>query len=167
MRYAVYRLDEDSRAALVAHFLALSPVDRRLRFGKALSPEAIAGYVDRIDLDCDAVFVIRDAEHELVGAMHVAMSDDYAELGLSVLSAHRRRGVGHALLNRALSHARNRSVDRIVMHCAADNTPILRLARKFDMDIVARGGEAIARLDVRPAFTLPIPRERMPLPLAA
>jgi hypothetical protein len=33
MRYAVYRLDEGSRAALVEHFLALSATDRRLRFG--------------------------------------------------------------------------------------------------------------------------------------
>jgi ribosomal protein S18 acetylase RimI-like enzyme len=166
MRYAVYRLDEDSRAALVAHFLSLSAADRRLRFGKALSSEAIAGYVDRIDLDSDAVFVVRDAEHVLAGAVHVAMGDD-AELGVSVLPAHRGRGVAHALLNRAVSHARNRSADRVVMHCAADNVPILRLARKFGMDIAARGGEATARLDVRPAFSMPVARDFMPLSMAA
>lgn len=166
MRYAVYRLDEGSRAALVEHFLALSATDRRLRFGKALSPDAIAGYVDRIDLDCDAVFVVRDAEQVLAGAVHVAMGDD-AEVGISVLPAHRGRGVAHALLNRAVSHARNRSVDRVVMHCAADNLPIMRLARKFGMDILARGGEAIARLDVRPAFSMPIARDFLPFPMVA
>jgi GNAT superfamily N-acetyltransferase len=148
VRHAVYRLDEKSRPALVAHFVTLSATDRRLRFGKTLAPEVIAAYVDRINLGCDAVFAVRDAEHLLVGAMHVAISDDHAELGLSVLPAQRRRGIGQALVERAVSHARKCCVPEILLHCAADNMPILRLARKCGMDIAARGGEAIAHLGV-------------------
>lgn len=167
MRYAIYRVDEESRATLEAHFLALSAVDRRLRFGKALAPEVIAAYVDRIDLGHDAVFGVRDAEHALVGAVHVAMADDHAELGLSVLAAHRRRGVGSALFQRAVSHARNRSVPKILMYCAADNLPIMRLVQKFGMDIASRGGDVVARLDLRPALVAPIAREFAGLSLAA
>jgi len=155
MRYTVCRLDEGSRAALTAHFLALSTIDRHLRFGKALAAEVVAAYVERIDLRRDAVFVARAEDGEIVGAMHVAMEADQAELGLSVLAAHRRRGVAGALFHRAVSHARNRSVPKVLMHCAADNLPIVRLTRKFGMSIATRGGEAVARLDLRPGFVAP------------
>jgi GNAT superfamily N-acetyltransferase len=127
----------------------------------------ILAYVDRIDLGHDAVFGIRDAGHALVGVVHVAMDGDCAELGLSVLAGHRRRGVAEVLFNRAVTHARNRSVAEILMHCAADNAPILQLARKFGMRFTLRGGEVAARLGLQPAFTVPIARGFTALSLAA
>jgi len=151
MRYTICRLDEESRGQLEAHFLALSAIDRHRRFGKAVGREVIAAYVDRIDLRDDAVFGARDAECAIVGVMHLAMDGDDAELGLSVLGGHRRRGVGLSLVNRALSHARNRSVARIVMYSSADNVPVLGLAHKLGMDVTLHRGEVIARLDLPPS----------------
>ena len=52
----VQRLTEGARPALAAHFLAMPPDDRRLRFGASLSAERIEGYVEEIDLGRDAVF---------------------------------------------------------------------------------------------------------------
>jgi GNAT superfamily N-acetyltransferase len=159
MPYAVDRLDEGSRSALVAHFLALSPTDRRLRFGKIASPEVVAGYVDAIDLDCDAVFGVHDAGRALVGVAHVAVRDDQSELGISVLAAYRRRGIGGELVARAIWHARNAPAAELLMYCAADNVPVLNLARKIGMRIAGRAGEAVARLRLRPAFAGPVAYE--------
>lgn len=159
MSVVVQRLDERARAALLAHFLALPWEDRRLRFGTPLSPESIASYVEKIDFDRDAVFAVHDDRLTLVGVAHVAFGDDLAELGLSVLPEHRGHGVGGALFERAATHARNRLVPRLFMHCLAENAPIMRIARRFGMDIVTEVGDADAHLALPPASPVSIAGE--------
>jgi GNAT superfamily N-acetyltransferase len=155
----VQRLDARSRGALYEHLLALSPEDRRLRFGSSLSAAGINEYVDRIDFQRDAVFGVHDMSLVLVGAVHLALPDAHAELGLSVLSGHRGRGVGSALFERAAAHARNRSVPRLYMHCLRENLAVVHIARKFEMDIVAEAGEADAHLALPPASPVSIAGE--------
>jgi GNAT superfamily N-acetyltransferase len=156
---AAQRLKADGRSLLVAHFLALSIKDRYLRFGTPLAPSAIADYVDRIDFAHDAVFGVHDDRLVLVAAAHVAFEDDVAELGLSVLPAHRGRGIGGALFERAVAHARNRCIRRLFMHFLAGNEPIMRIARRFGMDIVTRADEADAHLQLPPASLVSIAGE--------
>jgi GNAT superfamily N-acetyltransferase len=143
---ATQRLNEGIRATLVAHFLALPMKDRRLRFGTALAPAVIATYVDGIDFIRGAVFGVHDDRLALVGVAHVAIEDDLAEVALSVLPMHRGRGVGSALFKRAVAHACNRCVPRLFMIFRSENAPIMRIAQRFGMRIVARGGEARAVL---------------------
>jgi ribosomal protein S18 acetylase RimI-like enzyme len=151
MTVTVQRLNEGARARLAVHFLALSPEDRRLRFGSSLTPEAIVAYVEGIDFDRDAVFGVHDDRLLLVGVAHAAFGDDLAELGLSVLPEHRGRGVGSALFERGAAHARNRFKSRLFMHCLKENTAIMHIARSFGMDIVADAGDADAHLALPPA----------------
>jgi GNAT superfamily N-acetyltransferase len=151
MAMAIQRLNEGVRATLTAHFLALSLKDRVLRFGIPLAPGVIAAYVDRIDFIRDAVFGVRDDRQELVGVAHLALDGDLAEVGLSVLPAHRGRGLGSALFERAMAHARNRRVPRLIMHFLWSNAPILRIARRFRMSIVGHAGDVNARLELPPA----------------
>jgi GNAT superfamily N-acetyltransferase len=152
MTVAIHRLGDGARATVTSHFLALPMKDRRLRFGTTLAPRVIAAYVDRIDFDRDAVFGVHDDRLMLVGVAHVAFENNVAELGLSVLPAHRGLGLGVALFKRALAHARNRCIPRLFMHYVYGNAPIMRIARRFGMDIVAAGaGDADAHLDLPPA----------------
>jgi GNAT superfamily N-acetyltransferase len=159
MTAAIHRLNESARAALLAHFLALPTQDQRLRFGSSISPEGIAAYVDKIDFDRDALFAVQDDRLALVGVAHVAFGDDLAELGLSVLPAHRGNGVGGALFERAATHARNRFMPSLFMHCLKENAPIIRMARRFGMDIVTDIGDADAHLDLPPASPASITEE--------
>ena len=151
MSTIVQRLDERSRPALLTHFLALQPEDRRLRFGSSLSSELIVQYIERVDFDRDAVFGLHDLRLLVVGVAHVAFLNDHAELGLSVLPGHRGRGVGSALFERGAAHARNRSVPRLYMHFLNENAAVVHIARKFGMQIVAEAGEADAHLKLPPA----------------
>ncbi len=151
MHVTVQRLIGGVRAALAVHFLGLTAEDRRLRFGSSISTEAIAAYFDGIDFDHDAVFGVHDDRLALVGVAHVAFAHDLAELGLSVLPAHRGRGVGSALFGRAVAHARNRCIPKFFMHCLTENVPIMRMAQRFDMDIVTSAGDSDAHIDLPPA----------------
>jgi GNAT superfamily N-acetyltransferase len=118
------RLERDK---LLAHFLALGAEDRRLRFGLPLSDDSIADYVARIDFG------------------------RHAELGVSVLPAHRGRGIGGALLERAHTHARNWGIGTLFMHCLTENAAMMHLARQQGMRIAAASGEADAHLALQPA----------------
>ena len=82
---------------------------------------------------------------------HVALTDDFAELGISVLPWWRSRGVGSALFDRAAAHARNRSASKVFMHCLSENAAIMHIARKAGMTIVAAAGDADAHLALSPA----------------
>jgi GNAT superfamily N-acetyltransferase len=148
--FSFQRLNGDRRAAMVAHFLALPPKDRSLRFGMALAPSVIAAYADRIDFDRDVVFGAHDRERMLIGVAHVALGADRAEVALSVLPEHRCLGVATALFKRAVAHARIRRVPRLFMQCLWGNIPIIRIARRFGMRIVAGDGNAEANLQLRP-----------------
>jgi GNAT superfamily N-acetyltransferase len=159
MTIPVQRLGEGARASLTAHLHALTAADRRLRFGSTLSPEGITAYSDGIDFGRDAVFAVHDDRLALLGVAHAAFGDDFAELGLSVLPAHRGRGIGTALFERAAAHARNRSVARLYMHCLAENVAIMRIARRFGMAVVTEAGDADAHVALPPASAASITDE--------
>ena len=147
----VQRLNANARAAYLAHLVALPPGDVRLRFGSTLPADAISAYVQRIDFDHDALFGVYDAGLDLVGAAHLAFGGDVAELGVSVATGTRRRGVGGAIIARASEYARNRATPRLFMHCLAENGAMIRLARRAGMDVVLEAGDADAHVALPPA----------------
>jgi GNAT superfamily N-acetyltransferase len=148
MLWPVFEVSPTYRGALQRHFLALDRDDRRLRFGTPLTDAASRACVARIDFDRDAVFGVFDEELEAIGAAHLAHADEHAELGVSVLRAHRHRGVGAALLARAVLRARNWGVRVLFMHCLKENDAMMRLADKQGVRIVTEQGEVDAWLNL-------------------
>ena len=146
--FPIRRLNEAARATIMTHFLTLPVRDQRLRFGAPLAPQVIAAYVDGMDFTHDAVFGLHDDRLVLVGLAHLACKDDLAEVGLSVLPAHRGRGVGSALFRRAVAHARFRCIPRLIMQFLSSNVPIMCIARRFGMRIVTAAGESSAQLEL-------------------
>ena len=151
MQVVARELGRLERPKLAAHLLALGAEDRRLRFGLPIGDESVADYVARIDFGRDALFGVFDDDLNLAGAAHLARAADHAELGVSVLPAHRGRGIGGTLLERAHAHARNWGIGVLFMHCLSENAAMMHLARKRGMRIVAESGEADAHLDLAPA----------------
>ena len=151
MQIVTRELGRQERPKLVVHLLALDAEDRRLRFGLPVSDETIREYVERIDFGRDVLFGVFDDELNLAGAAHLARAEAHAELGVSVLPAHRGRGIGGALLERAHTHARNWGIGTLFMHCLTENAAMMHLARKQGMRIAAASGEADAHLALPPA----------------
>lgn len=144
--WPVRELVEVDRPAFERHLLGLRGDDRRLRFGCPMADVAIRRYVEGIDLERDAVFGVFNDDLQLLGAAHLARARGHAELGVSVLPGHRNRGLGGALLSRAVLHARNWGVGALFMHCLRENGAMMHLAGKQSMQIVTECGEADAWL---------------------
>jgi len=137
-------LNPDERARLLAHLLALSPEDRRLRFAHAISDEGLQQYVEGIDFERNTLFVVTDSDLAVIGAAHVARDGEHAELGVSVLPQARGSGIGAALLERSATHARNAGVRVLFMNCLVENAPMLHLARKQGLQVAISSGDAEA-----------------------
>lgn len=135
MRTAV-RLDALHFHELVTHFLALPPQDRRLRFGRAMTDEAVIDYVDSIDFERDAVYAAVDPVLDIAGALHLAYGAHGIELGLSVLPQARGAGIGTRLLEHAAEAARERGAARLYVRDLARNDAMQRLARRAGVPIV-------------------------------
>jgi GNAT superfamily N-acetyltransferase len=142
----IRRLGECDRSAVRAHFVALPADDRRLRFGSTLATGPIVDYVEGIDFARDALLGLYDPNGRLIGVAHVALGDNDAELGISILPGYRRRGAGSALFSRAVAHARDCNVSKVYMHCLAENVAMMHIARRSGMKIVVALGDADAYL---------------------
>jgi hypothetical protein len=155
MPYLVHVLGATDRDALHKHFAGLSHQDLRMRFGRSPDPNWLRLYVEGIDYGRDAVLGVREGG-ALVGVAHVALFDGAAELGLSVLPSHRRRGIASALFDRGALHARNRGVVELFIHCLSENQAMRRIARKAGMRVLVEGVDADAWIELPPPtpFTL-------------
>lgn len=147
------RLRTTDRQALVAHFLALGPEDRRLRFGAPLPDESLSQMVEAISFERDELFAVADNDMRLLGVVHVAIGSGPAELGLSVLPEARGHGIGNALFTRAVMHLRNRGAKEVFVHCLSENTTMMHLAHKHGMRIEYAGSESDAFLRLPEAST--------------
>ena len=149
--HIVTQLSSRDLESVETHFLQLSAEDRRLRFGLSLPDSAVRDYVARIDFDDQAVFGVFDETMKLDAVAHLARKDASAELGISVLTAARGRGLGTALLARSHTHARNWGVEDLLMQCLTENAPMMHIAAKQGMKIGQHLGEASAYLKLPPA----------------
>ena len=82
-----------------------------------------------------AVFVAEE-DGEIVGRLSVARdphpaSFHVADLGLMVVASHRRRGVGRALLQRAVEWAGDSRVRKLELHVIPHNAPAIALYESF------------------------------------
>lgn len=108
MEYLTRQLRRHEREEFTQHLLMLDAEDRRLRFSSPRSDDAIRDYVEKIDLERDAIIVVDDADLVVIGAAHLARGPGYVEVGVSVLPGYRGRGVGNALLERAMAELAKR-----------------------------------------------------------
>jgi RimJ/RimL family protein N-acetyltransferase len=145
-------LAERHRPRILAHLLALPEHDRYLRFGYAASDAQIARYIDSINFAHDEVFGVFNRRLELIALAHLASlpKQREAEFGASVLPKARGRGYGARMFDRAVTHARNRGVDTLLIYALSQNTPMLRIARAAGATVESEGGEALARLRLPP-----------------
>lgn len=115
----VRELHAGYRQEILDHLLQLNDEDRRLRFGTQTPDEVIQHYVEHLDFNKDAIFVVFDLDLKLIGMAHLAYLPEHkgearsTEFGVSVLPEGRSQGLGTALLQRSAVHSRNTRIETL------------------------------------------------------
>jgi GNAT superfamily N-acetyltransferase len=155
-------LAEADREPIGAHLRALSPEQSRLRFSHAPSEAALGRYVSSLRFGEDAVFGAQSLNGRIVALAHMAFDDEEGgmELGVSVDADWQGRGLGRALLARALAIAAAKESPALTIHCAWDNAPMLALCRLAGGRVQRGFGEMSVRLALPKASeSLPVEGE--------
>jgi GNAT superfamily N-acetyltransferase len=124
------RLGPPDLAAVERHLLALGPEDRRTRFLSRFGDAVISAYVRRIDPVAGILFGALDGpEGELLGLAEAypTGAPGRVEVAVSVLPAHRRRGLGRRLVGRAVAAGFAAGAAVAEFHFAPENLALARL----------------------------------------
>lgn len=134
---AVETLSPRHASAIAKHLTRLSPEDRHKRFGHGAGDESILRYVAGIPFGRDCLLGVFDGGLRLVALAHIALDDGgaSAEIGLSVDSDARGRGLGARLLRHSLRQARFQGARSAILHFVPGNAPLVALARRAGMTI--------------------------------
>ena len=148
----VAQLGPHHRGRVLQHLHQLPAQDLWLRFGYAVTDEALRLYVRKLHFSRDAIFGIFDEAAELLALGHLGFDKDAssktAEFGVSVLPHARRRGFGLRLLQRAAVHARNRGAARLMMTYLPENDALKQLAERAGMQLIPDTDEPRAYLSL-------------------
>ncbi|MGH7101286.1 MAG: GNAT family N-acetyltransferase [Acetobacteraceae bacterium] len=154
--------DAQAHAAFVR---GLTPEDLRFRFftGVHEMSEADMFRFTSVDHEFETAFIaVREATLETVGVARlvVAPGGSEAEFAIIIAPAMRRKGLGAELIRRLIGWARARGLTEITGQVMAENTGMLRLARRLGFDL-RREPEAPDLVEVRlPVGGLDLPRGR-------
>ncbi len=129
------------------HLLRLDQEAKRLRFKNGAADRLIPDYVKRIHLGHgkeDEVLGKFHVDSKIVGAVHIGIVRDIAELGFSVEEEFRGKGLGRVLFHRGAEAAKDMGAKQIYTDCFVFNKAMMGLARSFGMDIEKEGTDAEA-----------------------
>ena len=137
----IRELVEAERGKVAGFLLTLDERNRCMRFCRPMTDEAIRSYVERMNWDEAVVLGAFDQEANLVGLIELREQGASADLAVTVAPEHRRNGIGHALMDRALFKARVLGKERVTLTCQVDNKPMRRLAQRVGLVALTESGE--------------------------
>jgi GNAT superfamily N-acetyltransferase len=129
----VIRATEQHFHDLAGHFLALSPTDRLLRFGWAITDAQIVAYVESLLSSDDTVLVVPEPLRGISGVLHFESMGSGVTLGLSVSARSRGLGIGMLLVQRAKLLARAEGLRTLYARNLSVNATLQRLALRLGM----------------------------------
>jgi acetyltransferase len=126
---------------------AIAAEDLRMRFQRGAPARNLERYT-RIDTARETAFaaVAADAPHEILGEVRIFPFPDgaTAEFAILVRSDAQRRGIGRALLGKAIEHCRSRGAAALIGQMHAENEAMIGLARAVGMAVEHAPGASIA-----------------------
>jgi hypothetical protein len=132
-------IERITKAELLNHLTQLDVEASRWRFGCSVSPESMAIYVNGIS-DDDIILGIKPSivSDTIAAAIHLSFNkeDNSAEMGISTLNTHRRRGYAERLLRYSVDILRNRNISHLYSVCLPDNVPLMKMLQKLNITAV-------------------------------
>lgn len=137
---------------VIDHLINLDSESKYLRFGYSVTDDAIKKYVESSfeSIDNSTWFGYID-EAKCVGAIHVVVTNDIAELGISIDADYRGKKLSSRLFDHVLEYLKSKKITKVYMQCLSENTIIQYLAKKYRMKVSNLGAgekEANAELEI-------------------
>ena len=129
------------------HLLRLDKEAKILRFKNGAADNLIPGYVNNISKTAgrgDEILGKFHTNNKIIGAVHIGIIRDIAELGFSIEQEFRGKGIGRILFEKSAKLARAMGATRIYTDCFVFNKAMMALARSFGMTIEKDGQDAEA-----------------------
>jgi GNAT superfamily N-acetyltransferase len=147
--HLVYKLRPEEYHRYRIHLLALDETSRYTRFGFMIKDEIINQLCDKFEANPQEhkVFVIEDADLNVIAAGHIALEGGTTELAFSVLKEYRQQGMGSSLMSRTIEWCQNRNIQGGCMVCLSSNIAIKKLASKHGL-LINDGGETLANITI-------------------
>jgi len=147
MSHLVYKLQPAEYSRYRKHLLALDEESRYTRFGFMIRDETIEQLCDKFEANTQdhKIFVIEDADLDVIAAGHISLEGGETELAFSVLKEYRQQGMGSSLMSRTIEWCQNRNIRGGCMVCLSSNTAIKKLASKHGL-LINDGGETLANI---------------------
>lgn len=142
-------LSSSQKDLIKQHLINLDDDSKRMRFGYSISDENISQYVEKsLDTRTNFWYAYVD-EGKCIGAVHIALIGDTAELGISINQEFRGKKLSNNLFERALTHLKAFRISHITMQCLSENAVIQHLAKKYGLKVRVLGpGEKEASGDI-------------------
>jgi len=125
---------------ILLHLTSLTDESKRLRFGYVPSDTAIINYVKNSTSSHGSLWYGYMVDGGCIGAMHISIMGDTAELGISITESHRGKGLSSALFDRALVYLKAMRIKNISLQCLNENAIVIHLAKKHGLSIKSIGG---------------------------
>lgn len=121
-----------SKDLYIEHLYCLDENSRRMRFGYPANNYAIDNYVHSIS-STDIIIGIRSNSGQVMSCMHLSINrkDNLAEMGISTLADHRRKGLAESLIQYAITLLRNRNINQLYTVCLKENKALISLISKI------------------------------------
>ena len=134
------------RKILLAHYLRLSALSRRLRFPGVVKNEGIGLIAQRASPDLVIALEIYGIERGLLELF--VGSKDHCEIAISVEDPYQGQGHGQRLLDAGMHAARDMKLKTIDLYFSKQNDVIRAMLKHVDGKIVDRGDALQACVDI-------------------
>jgi len=118
------------------------PDDIRMRFLHAMKqlPDKLAARLSQIDYAREMAFLaIDESDGSVLGVSRLVAdaNNERAEYAVIVRTDWKGRGLGYALMNRLIEHARARGLHELFGDVLGENAPMLKMCRELGFQIAA------------------------------
>jgi GNAT superfamily N-acetyltransferase len=120
-------------------------------FGHSMGKKSIENLVKQFASDPkNNHFLVAKIDGNWAGTIHIASRGSEVEFGVIVSPKYRKQGIADAMMDEAITWARNRHYKDLFMHCISWNRPIKRLCEKHGLVPRNMIGDSEAKLQLEP-----------------
>ncbi len=138
MSFSIEKARPEDAAALIEYLRVVGGESDNLTFGAEGLPATVeeeTAFLEKSAADTRSVILLAKEDGEIIGDGHIeAFSrrlSHRAGLGITVRKAAWGRGVGTAIMERLIAHAREQGIEIIELQVRSDNARAIRLYEKF------------------------------------